>query len=480
MILRRKVLRPLMGLGVVGVLALGTMLGLSLRSLAGTASADPAAPNPGHEWSQVEGHGIDGSTYWLGTTADQALELRVNGERTLRLEPQGWSPNVIVGYSGNSVTEGVTGATISGGGASFSPPPSHPVPNRVTDRGGTIGGGNNNQAGDDAGTTDDAGIATVGGGDNNTASGEVATIGGGGGNTASGNAATVGGGSANQASGDWQPTVSGGYNNSASGGQATVGGGGNNTASGDGATVGGGGDNTASGYAATVPGGSNNTAQGPASFAAGYRAKANHQGAFVWADSNDFDFASTGDYEFSARTTGGVRFVSAIDGSGNPTAGVTLAAGGGSWSSISDLNAKANFSSVDGQDVLASLAEVPITTWNYKAQDSSIRHMGPMAQDFYAAFGLGESETAITTVDADGVALAAIQALYELVQEKDAEIADLKERVVELERGGSVSVPSSQSSSSGPPVTWLALGGVVLVALVLGQRMLAARRTRSV
>jgi len=465
----------------LAMLALGFLAALGVRSLVtGTASASPAAPNPGHEWSQVEGHGIDGSTYWLGTTADQALELRVNGERTLRLEPQDWSPNVIVGYSGNSVTEGVTGATISGGGASFSPPPSHPVPNRVTDRGGTIGGGTNNQVGDDAGTTEDAVGGTVSGGGNNTASGNDATVGGGGGNTASGDAATVSGGSANQASGDWQPTVSGGYNNSASGGQATVGGGGNNTASGDGATVGGGGDNTASGYAATVPGGANNTAQGPASFAAGYRAKANHQGTFVWADTNDFDFASTADNEFSARATGGVRFVTAIDGSGNPTAGVTLAAGGGSWSSISDLNLKANFTSVDGQDVLARLAEVPITTWNYKAQDASIRHMGPIAQDFYAAFGLGESETAITTVDADGVALAAIQRLYELVQEKDAEIAALKGRVEALEHAGGASGVSSQSSSSGPSTAWLLVGALVVGALALVQRRLVAGRGQKV
>jgi hypothetical protein len=67
--------------------------------------------------------------------------------------------------------------------------------------------------------------------------------------------------------------------------------------------------------------------------------------------------------------------------------------------------------------------DISISTWNYKEQADSIRHMGPMAQDFYAAFGLGLGETTIDTIDPDGVALAAIQGLHALVEEKDAEIA---------------------------------------------------------
>ena len=83
---------------------------------------------------------------------------------------------------------------------------------------------------------------------------------------------------------------------------------------------------------------------------------------------------------------------------------------------------------------------VPISTWNYKTQDASVRHMGPMAQDFHEAFGLGEDDKHITTVDADGVALAAIQGIHEIVQKKDAKIsmlqkqnADLESRVAALE-----------------------------------------------
>ena len=66
---------------------------------------------------------------------------------------------------------------------------------------------------------------------------------------------------------------------------------------------------------------------------------------------------------------------------------------------------------------------MPISTWNYKAQTDSVRHMGPMAQDFHAAFGLGVSDKLIDTIDPDGVALAAIQGLK---QEKDAEIQVLR------------------------------------------------------
>jgi hypothetical protein len=470
----------------LAMLALGFLAALGVRSLvAGTASASPDPPNPGHEWSQVEGHGIDGSTYWLGTTADQALELRVNGERALRLEPNASSPNVISGYSGNSVTDGVWGASIGGGGASG-------TTNRVTDLAGTVAGGTNNQAGDNGGTTSDASGAAVGGGNTNTASGEASFVGGGYSNTASGATASVAGGNTNTASG-MNAAVAGGFTNTASGIQSTVGGGLSNDASGYLATIGGGNHNTASGWSSTVPGGQDNTAQGEFSFAAGRRAKADDIGAFVWADNYDLDFTSTAVNEFSARTTGGARFVTAIDGAGAPTAGVTLAPGGGSWSSISDLNAKANFSSVDGQDVLASLAEVPITTWNYKAQDSSIRHMGPMAQDFYAAFSLGESETAITTVDADGVALAAVQGLYQLSQEQASRIAaleeenatlqqrldDLESRVSALEAGTGVSAAVSQASASGLPTPWLLLGGGLTLALgglVLVQRRLVGGR----
>jgi hypothetical protein len=123
-----------------------------------------------------------------------------------------------------------------------------------------------------------------------------------------------------------------------------------------------------------------------------------------------------------ARASGGVIFYT----NGTLTAGVRVSAGGNSWSSVSDRNLKENSVAVDGRALLDRLAETPITTWNYKSQDPSIRHIGPVAQDFYAAFGVGEDDTHISTIDADGVALAASQALYRLTQDQSKQIAALK------------------------------------------------------
>jgi hypothetical protein len=75
-------------------------------------------------------------------------------------------------------------------------------------------------------------------------------------------------------------------------------------------------------------------------------------------------------------------------------------------------------------------------TWNYKSQDTEIRHAGPTAQDFHAAFGLGESELMINTIDIDGINLAAIKALEERtreLREATAEIEVLQAEVAALE-----------------------------------------------
>jgi hypothetical protein len=95
---------------------------------------------------------------------------------------------------------------------------------------------------------------------------------------------------------------------------------------------------------------------------------------------------------------------------------------------LSDRNVKANLVPVNGRTLLARLNAIPMASWNYKAQPASIRHLGPMAQDFYAAFGLGEDDKHITTVDEGGVALAGVQALYRLSLQKDAEIRKLQDQ----------------------------------------------------
>jgi hypothetical protein len=257
----------------------------------------------------------------------------------------------------------------------------------------------------------------VGGGQNNTASDYRATVGGGFHNTASNSNATVGGG----------------ISNTASGSVATVGGGSGNTASLGAATVSGGQNNTASGYFATVGGGDSNTAAGDYSFVIGRQAKntdASHDGVFLFADSTTADFSSTAANQFRARVTGGAEF---ITNSGEST-GVTLSAGGGSWSSVSDRNVKENFKVLDKRGILAKLAQIPITGWNYKTQEAAIRHLGPMAQDFYAAFGLGEDDKHINTIDADGIALISIQALYAMSLEKDKQIEQLTHEVQGLKQ----------------------------------------------
>jgi hypothetical protein len=74
-----------------------------------------------------------------------------------------------------------------------------------------------------------------------------------------------------------------------------------------------------------------------------------------------------------------------------------------------------------------------ITTWSYVGDDGAVVHLGPTAQDFYAAFGLGEDETGIAAVDADGVAMVSIQALAELLEQKDADIERLGDRLAAVE-----------------------------------------------
>ncbi len=133
-----------------------------------------------------------------------------------------------------------------------------------------------------------------------------------------------------------------------------------------------------------------------------------------------------------------VAFVSSYVGIGNPNPTNTLMVGtarcdGSSWINASDRNAKENFRPVTGREVLAKVAAMPISRWTYKNSDGST-HLGPVAQDFHAAFDLGVDDTSIATVDADGVALAAIQGLNEVVQEKEAEIQALKQRLERLER----------------------------------------------
>lgn len=108
---------------------------------------------------------------------------------------------------------------------------------------------------------------------------------------------------------------------------------------------------------------------------------------------------------------------------------------GKGYNNNSDRSAKTNFTNVDPLKILEQLSRVPIQTWNYKTDPASVRHIGPMAQDFKAAFGLnGEDDTHISSIDAQGVALAAIQGLYELNRRLKSENKALQDRLAALEK----------------------------------------------
>ena len=386
------------------------------------------ATGGGTSWSLTGNAGTSpASGNFLGTTDNNPLELHVNSQRALRLDPNG---NFIGGSAVNFVVAGVMGATIGGrGGATFGPLPSS---NLVT---GSFG--------------------TVGGGSGNTASNLFAT-------------------------------VSGGAFNVAGGGQAAVGGGN---------------DNLASGQNATIPGGFYNDALGDNSFAAGQNAVANDNDSFVWGDGTRIAY-SQGANSFAVLATGGVFFYTTTNGTdvvldktgdldfgtttrqmlnlwstsygigvqssdeyfrsggqfywyqggshdnGNGNAGggatlMTLSTSGltvnGMMSFASDRNLKEHLQAVDAQRVLAAVSALPISRWNYKTDPKGVQHIGPMAQDFQAAFQLSADDKHISVVDEGGVALAAIQGLNEKVevrsqksevriQKLEAENAELKQQ----------------------------------------------------
>jgi hypothetical protein len=108
------------------------------------------------------------------------------------------------------------------------------------------------------------------------------------------------------------------------------------------------------------------------------------------------------------------------------TTGVTLAAGGGSWNVVSDRGRKESFLGIDPDDVLARIRLLPVSTWRYvDEEDRTVRHIGPMAQDWNRAFRFSGDSTTINMSDFDGVNLAGIQALDRVVAAQAETIAAL-------------------------------------------------------
>jgi hypothetical protein len=115
----------------------------------------------------------------------------------------------------------------------------------------------------------------------------------------------------------------------------------------------------------------------------------------------------------------------------------------------SDRNVKEGFESVDPRAVLAAVAALPIERWSYKGE--TVRHLGPMAQDFAAAFGLGTDDRHIFPLDAGGVALAAIQGLHGLVEAQGSRL-DALERELTALRGETRALRLELALREGAPV----------------------------
>ena len=403
-------------------------------------------------WTLIGNAATNPGVNFLGTTDAQALDLRSNNQRALRLEsvPTG-TANLIGGSAANTIGAGVRGATIAGGGVSPAEPATPGTgPNHVFGHYGSVGGG--------AGNTAAENFATTAGGLNNYAGGFFSAVGGGTGHGAYSSYSTVAGGSTNSATGF-------------------------------GAAVGGGALNQANGQNSSISGGSMNCAGGESSWAGGYRAKVRSsdlscgssgdsdgdEGSFVWADAQSADFVTTGPNQFNVRASGGVTFNdqtnlffgdqtrqmlnlfnaayaigvqadtlyqrSALDFAwhrgGEHTDTAANAGTGGSRLMLLDRNGvlfaagfvpssdralKSNITEIDVTGVLAQVLALPIRAWNFSDAPAA-RHIGPMAQDFHAAFGLnGDDDTGINTLDADGVVLAAIQGLNAKLQRENDEL----------------------------------------------------------
>jgi hypothetical protein len=118
-------------------------------------------------------------------------------------------------------------------------------------------------------------------------------------------------------------------------------------------------------------------------------------------------------------------------------------------STPSDRSLKEGFAPVDSRAVLAAVAALPIERWSY--QGETVRHLGPMAQDFAAAFGLGADDRHIFPLDAAGVALAALQGLHGLVQAQGSRLETLERELAAL-RGETAALRLELALREGAPV----------------------------
>ncbi len=210
----------------------------------------------------------------------------------------------------------------------------------------------------------------------------------------------------------------------------------NNTAAGDTSTISGGHDNVASGLNSIIPGGAKNSAVGNYSIAFGSMAKANHHGSVVivanYPGLADDSTRSGGDEQLVIRADSGIYIT---NGGGlapyvpnrliNTSTGGYLSPGG-SWENAGAKNSIENIETVDSRDVLRKVGSLPISEWNYIAEDDRVRHIGPTGEDLHQIFGIGDDDGSISSRDLASIALAAIQQLQRDNEKLKTEVAELR------------------------------------------------------
>jgi hypothetical protein len=457
------------GGGTVTSITAGNGLTGGTITTTGTIAVDPNSTTLAGNYFKRGGNAF-GTVAVLGTTDNNPLELRINGMRIARFESGALGPNTVVGHPANVVSGAHSGQFVGGGSDGtdcFDPATStqtHLCANQSLEHGASVAGGRANVASGNA--------SAVAGGASNTASANFSAVAGGGANTASGDGALVAGGTLNIASGD-NAFVAGGTVNIASGFASFAAGTGARTQSAGGAVHHGAfawADasnvifNTAASnefavratggarFVTAINAGGNPTrevkinANGELEFNAVTRSHLNFFGASyaigvqpftLYYRTADVGIAPQGGFSWfrggihednvNAPGAGGVELMRlALNG--------TLYVTGGTVGTLSDRAAKQDFATIDTSDILERVAQMPLLKWSYKS-NPSVRHIGPTAQDFRAALDVGDDDArSIATVDADGVALAAIQGLNAKVESQAREIAELRRMLEALLR----------------------------------------------
>lgn len=343
--------------------------GEGLARVGDTISIDPQFANA--TFWRIGGNVGSDSPLFLGTSDLTELRLGVGGLAAIRIDGAS-VPNIVGGFVGNMVAPGVLGALLLGGGAA------------------------DDGFGNSAEHLVTADFATVLGGLDNAAVTYAAIVAGGRSNVAAGNYAGVFAGH----------------------------------------------QNMSNAFAAVVLGGEMNTASGAHSAALGRRAQALHSGAFVFADTTEADFLSERANQFAVRAHGGAKFnvgvVSSVEFRQVDNRLISASNGaflslGGTWTNASDRAGKENIVAADTAAALRAVEELPVYTWNYLAEGEDVRRMGPMADDFHRLFGLGSDDRHISTVDVDGVLLAAMKETIRRMKVAESTIEAQTARIRALE-----------------------------------------------